>query len=338
MMSDPPAAMGPHPVDRTFILLWGVQFIAYTLDIALWGVAVVLVLQYFRTYYKKDPPLIRTVVATLLLVTTIHALFLAKNDYKDFVSLFGDFEGQDIIPYEANVMICAAFVVAFVAQLFYATRIWVLSRGDWRYVTPVVLLAILQLSFGIAQTAEVAIVHRYSKLESTVVTSTAQGAASAACDITITAILCYILRKSRTGIQRTDSVLEKMIIYAFNRGSVTSLMALLQLILFIAMPGTLVFTLFILPNCHVYVISVCSMLMSRETLRAELSGRDGFITTFALTQPSFSTRQDENDLSLESDVNVHVATSVIKWVDGSPRDEDEDLVKQHDAHKPSRSV
>ncbi|KAJ7355264.1 hypothetical protein DFH08DRAFT_954763 [Mycena albidolilacea] len=43
-MSGPSAALDPRSVDRAFILVWGVEFIAYTLDIALWGVAVVSIL------------------------------------------------------------------------------------------------------------------------------------------------------------------------------------------------------------------------------------------------------------------------------------------------------
>jgi len=221
-----------------------------------------------------------------------------------------------------QVMILAGFTTGFVAQLFYATRIWILSRRDWRYVTPVILLALLQIAFGIAQTVKVARVHRYSRLEDTVITSTAQGAATAACDITITAILCYILRKARTGFRKTDSVLNKMIIYAFNRGTVTSVLALLQLICFIAKPGTFIFTLFILPSSHVYVISVCSMLTSRETLRAQMRGRDGLITTFSMS-PMDSIRSR----NLNESAGVHVSTSVVKWVDDVP--EDDDTGNQH---------
>ncbi|KAF8182409.1 hypothetical protein K438DRAFT_1975541 [Mycena galopus ATCC 62051] len=271
-MSEPSASPGPHSVDRKFILMWGMQFLAYTFDIALWGVAVVLSLQYFRKY-TNDPPLIRAVVAILLIVTTIHAVFLVMNDYKDFVSLFGDFDGLDLIPYQTNVMICAGFVVACVAQLFYASRIWVLSGGNWRYVTPVIFLAVLQLAFGIAQTAEVAEVHRYSKLETTV---------------------------------------------------------------FIAMPGTLIFTIFILSSSHVYVISVCSMLMSRETLRAELRGRDGFISTFALSTVEPNSVQNNADHSSNDSPGIHVATSVIKWADDNMPDEN-DLNGNHNlkGNKPS---
>ncbi|KAJ7433083.1 hypothetical protein B0H11DRAFT_2209081 [Mycena galericulata] len=304
-----------------------------------WGVALVFVLQYFRKYASKAPLVIRSTVAILAIFTTVHALFRAMNDYKDFVLFFGNFEGQDVIFYEANVMLCSVFVVAFTAQIFYACQIWILSERDWRYVTPVILLAVLQLCAGIAQTVEV-FKSKGSPLlsagiHSGAATSTTQGAATLACDVTITVILSYILRKSRTGVRRqeenpTDSVLEKMIIYAFNRGAMTSLLALLQLIFFIAMPGTFVFTLFILPSCHVYVISVCSMLSSRETLRAELRGRDGIISTFSMSH--MRSNSTHNNLANESIVpEVHVSTSVVKWVETIPADGDN--MGNRDPHK-----
>ncbi|KAJ7433293.1 hypothetical protein B0H11DRAFT_2259563 [Mycena galericulata] len=201
-MSDP-SSMGPPSVDRTFILTWGVEFIAYTLDIALWGVAISMLL-YFRKYTKKDSLAIRSAVALLAIFTTVHSLFLAIYNYKGFVSLFGNFEGQDVIVYEANVAVCSEFLVAFTAQMFYASRIWILSNQDWRYVAPVMLLAVLQLSAGIAQTVEVAKVHLNSRLGSTVVTATTQAVATLACDVTITVNLSQILRKSRTGVQRQE--------------------------------------------------------------------------------------------------------------------------------------
>ncbi|KAJ7223385.1 hypothetical protein GGX14DRAFT_387705 [Mycena pura] len=303
------ATQASHSVDGAFLRLWGVQYVTYTLDIVLWAIAVVNAAQYFRKYSRKDPLLIRTTVAILLTVTTIHTLFLSIQDFKDFVLLFGNFEGQDEIFWETDVMICATFLVAFVAQMFYASRIWILSKRDWRYVTPVILLALVQLSFGIAQTVEVAKVHRYSKLATTVVTSTAQGAATAACDMTITTILFYILRAVRTGVRRTDSAVDKMIIYAFNRGAMTrasvkllrliSLMAILQLIFFITKPGTFF------------------LLTFRETLRAQMSGRDGLITSFNMT--SMAANSVHPNTSTEP--GVHVSKSVIKWVDDIPEEQ-----------------
>ncbi|KAJ7469985.1 hypothetical protein B0H11DRAFT_2043034 [Mycena galericulata] len=322
----------PHSVDRTFLLTWGADFIAYTLDTALWGVAMTCVLQYFRKYARKDPLALRSMVAVLATFATVHSIFLAMDSYKIFVTLFGNFEGLGQIMYEADVAICSVFVVAFTAQMVYANRIWILSNRDWRYVTPVVLLSLLQLSFGIAQTVGVADVRQNARLNATVVTSTAQAVATLACDMTITAILVYIFRKSRTGDRRTDSVLDKMIIYAFNRGAMTSLMALLQFVLFIAMPGTFIFSSFFLPSCHVYVISVCSLLTSHETLRAELGSSSTFtMATLPTLQLNLTHNKGANNPIDESTAQgVPVSTSVDKWAESIP--EDDNKMENQDAH------
>ncbi|KAJ7469934.1 hypothetical protein B0H11DRAFT_1387183 [Mycena galericulata] len=328
-MSDP-SSLVPPSVDRTFILTWGVAFIAYTLDTAFWGVAVISVLQYFRKYTGKDPLVIRSTVALLAFFTTVHSVFLAMRNYKEFVLLFGNFEGQNSIAYETNVAVCSEFLVAFIAQMFYASRIWILSNQDWRYVTPVILLALLQLAAGIAQTVEISNAHHYSELESIGATQATQAVATLACDVAITGILSHMLRRARIGVRRTDSVLDKMILYAFSRGAMTSLLALLQFIFFIAMPGTFIFTIFVGPSCHVYVISVCSMLTSRETLRADMTRRS--TGSFAMPTVESNSTSTQNNLANESIAHgVHVSTSVVKWVESIPADDDN--MENRDAHK-----
>ncbi|KAJ7511672.1 hypothetical protein B0H11DRAFT_711129 [Mycena galericulata] len=248
-MSDPTAL--PPAITRAFVLTWGVEFVAYTLDTTLWGMGILLVLQYFRKYANKDPSSIQLVVAILGTFSTIHVIFLAIMNYKDFVSLFGNMEAQNLILHEANVMLCSVFVVSFTAQMFYASRIWYLANRNWKLLAPVILLGVIQFAAGIAQTVLVAQVKFYSKLQvTTAPVSSTQAGASLACDVTITVILFITLRKSRTGIRRTDSALDKMTIYALNRGAMTSLWALLHLIFFVGMPGTFVFMLSVVPSCH----------------------------------------------------------------------------------------
>jgi len=53
----------------------------------------------------------------------------------------------------------------------------------------------------------------------------------AACDSTITVVLCGVLHKNRLGLKATDALIKKLIIYAISRGVVTSLLAILTLIL-----------------------------------------------------------------------------------------------------------
>ncbi|KAF7328485.1 hypothetical protein MVEN_02535400 [Mycena venus] len=304
-------ADSPSPaivIDRTFILTWGFQFIAYALDTALWGMSMVLVLHYFRKFGRKDPVGIQTVVGILGFGGTLHAIFFAMLNFKNFVSLYGNIGAENVIPYEANVMLCLVYVVAFTAQMFYAGRIWILTKHDWRYTAPVILLGLCQFSAGIAQTVEVARVHLYSKLQAlTGPISSTQSASTLACDLTITAILCVVLR-------RTDSAVDRMIIYALNRGAMTSLWALLQLIFFVGMPGTFVFQMFIVPSCHLYVISVCSMLISRESLRADLRGTNGIVIPMSDMERSFRS----NESTTLGSGTVNISTTVSKWVDDIP--------------------
>ncbi|KAJ7610225.1 hypothetical protein FB45DRAFT_1066386 [Roridomyces roridus] len=322
-MSDNPPV--PVPVlTHTFFMTWGVQFAAYSLDIALWGIAFVLVLQYFRTYGGRDPLLHRTVVGMLGFFSTVHAVFIAMMNYADYVTLFGNLEAQNVILYEANVMLCCVFIVSFIAQMFYASRISILTRHNWKFVAPVVILGLVQFGGGLAQTILVAKVHLYSELQAkTYASSSTQAGASLACDITITAILFWVLRKSRTGVRRTDSVLDKMVTYALNRGAMTSLWATCHLITFVALPGTFVFMLFIGPICHLYVISVCSMLISRESLHNEMRSQNGVIETFNLGPANSGIHFSHSDPTLRTEQlpshsphGVQVTTSVIKWVDG----------------------
>ncbi|KAJ7362553.1 hypothetical protein DFH08DRAFT_841143 [Mycena albidolilacea] len=323
-------ASPPIDINRAFILTWGFQFIAWSLDVALWGIAMVLVLQYFRNFGRKDPLGIRIVVGILAVVATNHIIFSGILTFKNLILLYGNLEAETIIYYQANVMLSSVFVVEFVAQMFYASRIWILTKHDWRYASPVIVLALLQFAAGLGQTAEVAKVHVYAKLQKvTAPTSSTQSAATLACDLTITVILCYVLRKARSGIKRTDSAVDKMIIFALNRGAMTSIWALLQLIFFLAMPGTFVFMMFILPSCELYVISVCSMLLSRESLRVELRGQDGIITALPMGDITTSSRSNE-----AANGNVHVTTTVHKWVDDIPDDEN----VHRDAHDSKRTL
>jgi len=118
--------------------------------------------------------------------------------------------------------------------------------------------------------------------------------------------------------------------YALNRGAMTSLWALLQLIFFIGMPGTFVFQIFIVPSCHLYVISVCSMLISRESLRAELSGPNGIITSFPMADMEHGRPSERS----QGSATVHVSTSVLKWVDDTP--EDDNVHRKADNSKRTR--
>jgi hypothetical protein len=103
--------------------------------------------------------------------------------------------------------------------------------------------------------------------QNTTSVNSVQAAAAATGDIVITAVLCYLLNDSRTGVGRTNTIINKLIKYAINRGAMTSVCALLNLVFFVSLPETFVFMVPLLPSGQLYVISVVSMLLARHGLR-----------------------------------------------------------------------
>ncbi|GAW06186.1 hypothetical protein LENED_008090 [Lentinula edodes] len=227
----------------TFTETWGCQMIAYMLNAVLYGASLILTLHYFRSYSQIDSGGVQTMIVILRKVQ------IAQLD--------------DIVV-SGILQLLATYLTAFTAQIFFVTRIWALSpptiTRKLMYTGPVLLLAVCQIAFGIAQTILSFRAAKFSLLSSTTRITSTQAGTTAACDILIAVILCMLLHKARSGFQRSDKIIDKLILYTINRGILTSLCALLNLIFFVAIPNTFIFS-------QLYVISVAAMLLSRKSIR-----------------------------------------------------------------------
>ncbi|KAF8158510.1 hypothetical protein B0H34DRAFT_709156 [Crassisporium funariophilum] len=275
----------------SFTDTWGCQMVAFILNTVLYGIGLLLVAQYFQSHSRSDTVSTKTVVAILGLLATVQVAFLSHQIYFDYVNLFGNQADLDRIVFSAPVQLLAIFLVAFTAQMFFASRIWMITKHNLWYTAPVVLLSFTQLGAGIAQVLLVFEIGSYSRLSSTARVSSTQSGATAACDVAITAVLCYVLHGARRGVRksfdgrnfppasqkalRTETTINQLIVYSIERGAATSMCALLNLIFFVGKPNTFIFMIFLEPSCPLYLISVVSMLTNRSALRAQLSDGEG---------------------------------------------------------------
>lgn len=262
--------------------------IAFILNTILYGVGMLLVGQYFQSHSSHDTSSTKAVVAILGFLSTVQVAFLSHQVYFDYVNLFGETSDLDRILFSAPVQLLAIFLVSFVAQIFFASRIWMITKRSFWCTVPVVLLSFLQLGAGVAQGLLVFELRQYSKLHSTAAVSSTQSGATAACDVVITVILCWVLHDARSSVRKsfsgrsfqlrpsgkafkTEMTINRLIAYAIERGAATSACALLNLAFFVGKPDTFIFMVFLEPSCPLYLISVVSMLANRTSLRAELA-------------------------------------------------------------------
>ncbi|KAJ8503520.1 hypothetical protein ONZ45_g10791 [Pleurotus djamor] len=99
-------------------------------------------------------------------------------------------------------------------------------------------LAIVSFGGGLSITILVSIFPNFEDFPKFIPASTTWLVSSALVDAIITGTLIITLYRKRTGIEVTDSVLNKIIIFTVQTGLLTAIFALADAILFLALPGT----------------------------------------------------------------------------------------------------
>ncbi|KAH6902280.1 hypothetical protein BKA70DRAFT_1307553 [Coprinopsis sp. MPI-PUGE-AT-0042] len=263
----------------TFAGTSGAQLVATMVTTGLWGVATFMVAQYFSRHSQRDPQWTKALVASLGILVTLETIFANHQMYYTFVTSNNNKDAQDIIPVSMTGKTACIFLSAFLAQLFYASRIWKLGgmfSSRFRFtVIPIVLLAFLQVGGGMIQVVIMDTSKRhtimYGRVWLNIRSMYLNGAATAACDILITIALVVILRSTDiNATRRTKNLLGKLVKYTINRGIFTSAFALLSIFLYDFASGTFYYLIPFSSNTHIYIISVISMLTAREDLREDM--------------------------------------------------------------------
>lgn len=262
----------------TVASLLGSQMLGMIINMFFYGIGFILVLQYFRLHATNDPVYVKVMIAMLLTLATLQSIFIVHQAYDDYITNFGSTELFGKIIFSVPGKFICVYLTTFVAQIFFATRIWTLTSriaSRVRFVTiPIVSLALLQLIGGSILVALEAKSKDYRELAThtpLLIRSTAiQGSATAACDVVITATLCWVYHRYRSVSDKIDSTIDRLVIYAINRAAATSVCAILSVLLYYFVSGTYYFVIPCMMTGQLYVISAVSVLTSRESLREEL--------------------------------------------------------------------
>ncbi|KAI0667101.1 hypothetical protein C8Q78DRAFT_1082604 [Trametes maxima] len=91
------------------------------------------------------------------------------------------------------------------------------------------------------------------------------------CDLITASALILALLRSRTGVRRTDSVVEVLVLYTVNTGLLTTIVGLLVFVFALAQPDNLIYAGLSIPGVKLYSNSVLAMLNSRKSLSARMN-------------------------------------------------------------------
>ncbi|KAI0356761.1 hypothetical protein OH77DRAFT_1422963 [Trametes cingulata] len=245
------------------------QAIGLTIATTMYGITILQMYFYFR-WYHDDRLWIKLLVAFLGVLDTLSTIFMAHADYINTVTNFAEpFKAIKLVWSFSGIEILAV-VTAFVVQLYFAHRIWALSRGNYLLVGSILFFSFVGLVLGVVVTALLITIGHDSVLyissRNIRVVCAASDACMAACDFLITGGLCWYLHGGRSGRKGFNSVIDKLMIYAINRGALTGVCQLLHLVTLYCLPGRFIFVPFTMIECKLYVNVLLATLNVRRSL------------------------------------------------------------------------
>jgi len=225
----------------------------------------------YYVYYPKDSRSTKALVAIIWVLDTLHAAFMAYSVY--FYLVISYFNPALLAVGHWSLFLSIAFntVIACIVQIFFLVRIHQLCSIKYRWwVTSLIgFIVLAHFAFGVETVVFMFIKRDLAKLsEISLIAATPFAIFAVLSDIMIAGALCYLLHDSRSGFKRTDTIISILIIYAINRCLLTSVVAVVEVIVYCTLPKSLWFLAIDFFIGKLYANSLLATLNSRAAIRA----------------------------------------------------------------------
>ncbi|KAF6747557.1 hypothetical protein DFP72DRAFT_919623 [Ephemerocybe angulata] len=324
-------------MNRRSLPLWG-----FVLSIFLGGMTVVQAYVYFPA--KGDRPLIRLTAGLMLLFDIASSILIAYSVYYYLIPEFGSFERFKAVTPQFSAECLIAALITFMSQAYFVHQLLIVKRsgkGSWVVIwlivrptslsphiitinQPILLLlqalfATLALISGIGCVTTMYIfdhgVLAFRNRAFTVFFALAKGF-NALTDIIATAAMCMFLTNQKGGIERTNSLLGKVMVFVVQRGVLVTTIQVAVLVAFFGAPGNLGWLALHMNVTRLYANTFFAMLNGRAQLREKHSGTVITTLTSAHSRNRATDHRPEN-ISLDqhfSHPSLHDSDTASGWV------------------------
>ncbi|KAJ7187781.1 hypothetical protein C8R46DRAFT_1169 [Mycena filopes] len=291
-------------------LLTGPLVLGYMFAFGLFGILIVQVYMYSESF-PKDRAVIKFIVWGMFILEFVFTLFTTIAAWNQYGPGWGDTDTLLQIDWAWGPLPALNGILAAMAQGFYVWRIYSLSKS---IVIPLVISSVIitQVTAAFYYGIVVSIEGRgVDKLFALTPEITLWLVACAACDVLITCSLIWVFsrQKQKTNFARTSGIINRLIRYSVETGAVTSLGALIEVILWLTSRQWNIHFIFFLVIGKLYSNMLMATLNARAPMfRGELSSA----TTSGGPQSSFwadANRQQVATVGLSSRAGggVHIS-------------------------------
>jgi hypothetical protein len=249
----------------------GAILIGCFIAIALSGVVAFQACIYFRLY-PNDRPVNKAMVAVVWILDLTHTFLICTSVWDYLIANFGNVAAhvRGDVPTTVSLSIIVTSFVTLITHIFFLRRLWHLSNNNWFIIGPTTVLAIARVASAIVTSAFLihlktfpAFTAKYSYM------FTLGLALSSIIDVVITFGMCFYLQENRRGFGTMDEVLDSIIVYTINNGTLTCLSTIASMIFWLTMRKNLIFMALHFVIAKMYANSLLATL----NMRQKFSGR-----------------------------------------------------------------
>ncbi|KAJ7842255.1 hypothetical protein B0H14DRAFT_1033217 [Mycena olivaceomarginata] len=238
------------------------------------GVSNLQALHYYRAY-GKDPARIKVLVFLVWLLDNIHTVFIWVGLWYYFIENYAKPDEIDHIPWSVSLIVLLTALITVLVHGFFVHRIFLLSNKNWFFVAPLIVLTVFRLACASVTTSRMFIYQSFELLKVHARWIFTLGlAVSSTVDILISGLLVYLFRSNRTEAGRLNHVLDKLILYGLECGSLTCIGTVMSMICWLAIPN-LVFLGLYFVIAKLYANSLFITLNTRNSIHPEKSTCSG---------------------------------------------------------------
>ncbi|KAJ7239270.1 hypothetical protein C8J57DRAFT_1528228 [Mycena rebaudengoi] len=108
--------------------LLGPWLTAIIVSSIVFGVTCLQIYLYYTKYSSRDSKYLKLLVGFIMLMDTLHLVFISMLFYETTVTNFGDFTELGVAPWSLDAQIVVGGFLETLVQMFYAVRVWLLER------------------------------------------------------------------------------------------------------------------------------------------------------------------------------------------------------------------
>ncbi|KAH7929247.1 hypothetical protein BV22DRAFT_138573 [Leucogyrophana mollusca] len=256
----------------------------------------------------KDHWGLRSFVGIMVLADLVTTSLDLKVMHFCLIENFGWLPALTVITRPVTLEFILTVITVYCVQLFFASRIYLFKKQS-------VWLSAIIVFFGtgavIAGVSGAGLFFHHDEVSFLATRKNKilfgiNGGCAAIADIVITVVLTWTLSSAKRGFKRTDTMLQKLLLYVVSRGLLVTVTQILFLIIYFIRPDQLYWVPLHFISSKLYVITMVAMLNARRCLREE---GDNIFTTSSL---SFA-----NSGSRDQRIMVHKTVELSHYQDES---------------------